>query len=100
MSAHRVSEQTVHNEAAGTVTYAFRQPVCMPSYLLAFAVGALESRQIGPRSVVWSEKVCACGCLLGLFGFWILGVLFVWVCGVGVLSVPRSRIRCFLFICL
>ncbi len=63
MSAHRVAEQTVTDAAAGTVTYAFRQPVCMPSYLLAFAVGALESRQIGPRSVVWSEKVRMSACV-------------------------------------
>uniref|UniRef100_A0A3P8UG66 Leukotriene A-4 hydrolase n=1 Tax=Amphiprion percula TaxID=161767 RepID=A0A3P8UG66_AMPPE len=35
-------------------------PVCpqvpMPSYLIAIVVGALESREIGPRSRVWSEK--------------------------------------------
>ncbi|KAI8419932.1 hypothetical protein MSG28_008550 [Choristoneura fumiferana] len=34
----------------------FQQPVPIPSYLLAIAVGVLESRQLGPRSVVWSEK--------------------------------------------
>lgn len=28
----------------------------MPSYLIALAVGALESRKVGPRSLVWSEK--------------------------------------------
>ncbi len=27
----------------------------IPSYLLALAVGELESRRIGPRSHVWSE---------------------------------------------
>ena len=31
------------------------QPVPIPSYLLALAVGDLESRRIGPRSQVWSE---------------------------------------------
>ncbi|CAL8242299.1 unnamed protein product [Merluccius merluccius] len=36
--------------------YRFRQPVAMPSYLIAIVVGALESREIGPRSRVWSEK--------------------------------------------
>ncbi|KAJ3612580.1 hypothetical protein NHX12_020851 [Muraenolepis orangiensis] len=36
--------------------YRFRQPVPMPSYLIAIVVGALESREIGPRSRVWSEK--------------------------------------------
>ncbi|CAK6983123.1 leukotriene A-4 hydrolase [Scomber scombrus] len=38
------------------VVYRFRQPVAMPSYLIAIVVGALESREIGPRSRVWSEK--------------------------------------------
>lgn len=28
----------------------------MPSYLIAIAVGALESREVGPRTLVWSEK--------------------------------------------
>ena len=36
------------------VSYAQKVPV--PIYLLAFAVGDLESRRIGPRSLVWSEK--------------------------------------------
>lgn len=34
----------------------FRQPVPMPSYLIALAVGDLESREVGPRTRVWSEK--------------------------------------------
>ncbi|XP_043943120.1 leukotriene A-4 hydrolase-like [Protopterus annectens] len=34
----------------------FRQTVPIPSYLIAVVVGALESRNIGPRSRVWSEK--------------------------------------------
>ncbi|VVC97010.1 unnamed protein product [Leptidea sinapis] len=34
----------------------FRQPVPIPSYLLAIAVGVLESRELGPRSHVWAEK--------------------------------------------
>ncbi|XP_028307424.1 leukotriene A-4 hydrolase [Gouania willdenowi] len=38
------------------IIYRFRQPVPMPSYLIAIGVGALESREIGPRSRVWSEK--------------------------------------------
>jgi hypothetical protein len=29
--------------------------VPIPSYLIALAVGALESRELGPRSRVWSE---------------------------------------------
>jgi len=35
--------------------YHFKQAVPMPSYLVALAVGDLESRDIGPRSRVWSE---------------------------------------------
>lgn len=38
------------------IIYRFRQTVPMPSYLIAIVVGALESREIGPRSKVWSEK--------------------------------------------
>ena len=34
----------------------FVQKVPIQSYLIAIAVGALESRKIGPRSHVWSEK--------------------------------------------
>lgn len=34
----------------------FSQKVPMPAYLFAIAVGVLESRKIGPRSTVWSEK--------------------------------------------
>ncbi|XP_044744226.1 leukotriene A-4 hydrolase [Coccinella septempunctata] len=34
----------------------FVQDVPIPSYLIAIAIGALESRKIGPRSHVWAEK--------------------------------------------
>ena len=37
----------------GTQSFSFRQDVPIPSYLLALAVGQLESRELGPRS-----KVC------------------------------------------
>ncbi|KRT78998.1 Peptidase [Oryctes borbonicus] len=36
--------------------FSFAQDIPIPSYLIAIAVGALESRDIGPRSKVWSEK--------------------------------------------
>eukprot|EP00474_Spongospora_subterranea_P009862 CRZ10320.1 hypothetical protein [Spongospora subterranea] len=36
-------------------TYCFEQLVPIPSYLIALAVGHLESREIGPRSCVWAE---------------------------------------------
>lgn len=35
--------------------FSFRQALPIPSYLIALAVGALVSRDIGPRSKVWSE---------------------------------------------
>lgn len=35
--------------------FSFKQPVPIPSYLIAIAVGNLESREVGPRSKVWSE---------------------------------------------
>ncbi|XP_042638108.1 leukotriene A-4 hydrolase [Orycteropus afer afer] len=37
-----------------TITVVSSIPI--PSYLIALVVGALESRQIGPRTLVWSEK--------------------------------------------
>ncbi|XP_064078786.1 leukotriene A-4 hydrolase-like isoform X2 [Macrobrachium nipponense] len=55
MSALRDEEHPPLRSDKG-VTYKFRQPVPIPAYLIAIAVGALESRKIGPRSHVWSEK--------------------------------------------
>jgi len=55
MSGERlVSEQ--HPTKAGKMVFRFRQEIPIPSYLVALVVGALESRKIGPRSHVWSEK--------------------------------------------
>jgi leukotriene-A4 hydrolase len=34
----------------------FEQTIPIPSYLLAIVVGALTSKQVGPRSSVWAEK--------------------------------------------
>ena len=43
----------------GTKTVSsFRQPVPIPSYLVALVVGDLQSRQIGPRSHIWAEPDC------------------------------------------
>uniref|UniRef100_A0A0K8RZY3 Leukotriene A(4) hydrolase n=1 Tax=Crotalus horridus TaxID=35024 RepID=A0A0K8RZY3_CROHD len=36
--------------------FRFIQNVPIPSYLVALVVGALESRVIGPRTLVWAEK--------------------------------------------
>lgn len=35
--------------------FSFDQKIPIPSYLIALAVGALVSKDIGPRSKVWSE---------------------------------------------
>ncbi len=39
----------------GTRVFHFRMPQPIPSYLLALAVGELESRELSPRSRVWAE---------------------------------------------
>lgn len=39
----------------GEAVFAFVQPMPIPAYLIAMAVGDLESRSIGPRSKVWAE---------------------------------------------
>lgn len=41
--------------STGLKLHKFEQPVPMPVYLVAIAVGCLESRKLGPRSRVWSE---------------------------------------------
>ncbi|XP_037396637.1 leukotriene A-4 hydrolase [Pygocentrus nattereri] len=55
MSAVRDGQEPDPSDSS-RVIYRFRQPVPMTSYLIALVVGALESREIGPRSRVWSEK--------------------------------------------
>lgn len=53
MSANLVSEEGISDPARpGARVYSFRQDCPIPSYLLALAVGQLESRTIGPRSKV------------------------------------------------
>jgi leukotriene A-4 hydrolase/aminopeptidase len=39
----------------GTRTYLFEMPQAIPPYLLALAVGDLQSRDLSPRSRVWAE---------------------------------------------
>jgi leukotriene A-4 hydrolase/aminopeptidase len=41
--------------APGTRTFRFEMPQPIPPYLLALAVGRLESRDLSPRSRVWAE---------------------------------------------
>jgi len=54
MSAIRGGKQV--NNSDNTITYTFKQDVPMSSYLIALAVGDVESRDIGPRTKLWSEK--------------------------------------------
>jgi leukotriene-A4 hydrolase len=51
MSALSVGE----TEQEGKTTFVFHQRVPIPSYLIAFVVGNLVSKDIGPRSKVWTE---------------------------------------------
>ncbi|XP_030404371.1 leukotriene A-4 hydrolase [Gopherus evgoodei] len=55
MSASRDGEMP-DPEDCNRKIYRFSQKVPIPCYLIAFVVGALESRQIGPRTLVWAEK--------------------------------------------
>jgi len=52
MSAVRDGSETKENKKISK----FIQKVPIQSYLIAIAAGAIESRQIGPRSHVWSES--------------------------------------------
>lgn len=52
MSAIRDGSKELH---IGKLSH-FIQKIPVPSYLIALAVGVLESREIGPRSHVWAEK--------------------------------------------
>ena len=56
MSAVRQGEPTAHPDKSGYRLHKFYQKIPIQSYLIAIAAGDLVSRQIGPRSHVWSEK--------------------------------------------
>jgi leukotriene-A4 hydrolase len=53
MSAGSVGEQP--GDRPGTRTLLFDMPQPIPSYLIALAVGDLDSRDLSPRSRVWAE---------------------------------------------
>ncbi|RLW06498.1 hypothetical protein DV515_00004606 [Chloebia gouldiae] len=55
MSANRDGEAPDPEDSAYKI-YRFSQNVPIPCYLFALVVGALESRKIGPRTLVWAEK--------------------------------------------
>ncbi|KFO98817.1 Leukotriene A-4 hydrolase, partial [Calypte anna] len=55
MSATRDGEVPDPEDSSRKI-YRFSQNVPIPCYLIALVVGALESRKIGPRTLVWAEK--------------------------------------------
>ncbi|CAI5785765.1 leukotriene A-4 hydrolase [Podarcis lilfordi] len=55
MSAKRDGDLPDPEESTRKI-YRFIQNVPIPCYLIALVVGALESREIGPRTLVWAEK--------------------------------------------
>ncbi|CAL1542751.1 unnamed protein product [Lymnaea stagnalis] len=55
MSAERLGTEPAADSPNEVVTK-FSQKVPIPSYLIAIVAGDIESRQIGPRTRVWSEK--------------------------------------------
>ncbi|RHY52241.1 hypothetical protein DYB38_005292 [Aphanomyces astaci] len=54
MSAVASADPAPHASKPVTTFY-YEQNVAVPSYLIALVVGRLDSREIGPRSRVWSE---------------------------------------------
>ena len=54
MSALR-SEDKEFMDGSGHKTFVWEQPVSIPSYLVALAVGDLEARDVSPRCRVWAE---------------------------------------------
>lgn len=50
-SYHNRQETKEHVDGSGKHTFVWEQPVSMPSYLVALAVGELEARDISPRWV-------------------------------------------------
>ncbi|XP_061187938.1 leukotriene A-4 hydrolase-like isoform X2 [Saccostrea echinata] len=55
MSAVRLDPEP-HPSDSSKLVHQFEQKVPIPTYLIAIVGGDLESRQIGPRSKVWTEK--------------------------------------------
>ena len=55
LSKDSTKTNTVTTNDKGDKVYEFTQPVPIPSYLFALAVGELDSREISPRCRVWSE---------------------------------------------
>ncbi|TPX33921.1 leukotriene-A4 hydrolase [Synchytrium microbalum] len=45
----------VEDSATSTKTWKFKQPISIPSYLIALAIGNIVGKPVGPRSTVWCE---------------------------------------------
>jgi leukotriene-A4 hydrolase len=56
MSALQVGEPKVSSEDPLYLTHEFVQKIRIPSYLIALVAGNIQSKELGPRSRVWSEK--------------------------------------------
>jgi len=54
-----LQEQEPQDAENGAKRYTFRQPVAIPTYLLAIVGGLLEFRSLGPRTGVWAEPTDA-----------------------------------------
>lgn len=52
MSAVALGQPQIDGEVK---KYTFKQPICIPSYLLAIVVGLMEKRDISNRSAIWAE---------------------------------------------
>ncbi|KAF0711256.1 hypothetical protein As57867_005328, partial [Aphanomyces stellatus] len=53
VSAVASAAPVVHDN--DTTTFFYEQTIAVPSYLIALVIGAVESREIGPRTRVWCE---------------------------------------------
>ena len=52
MSANTVSSEVLEN---GDKTFTFKQPIPLPSYLVAIVAGNIVEKEVGKRSAVVSE---------------------------------------------
>lgn len=55
MSALPFTEKTIDGDQHDIRTFYFEQPVPIPAYLIALAVGDLASKDLSPRCRIWSE---------------------------------------------
>jgi len=50
-----LDEKNSKTESDGSKTFAYKQVLPIPAYLIAIAVGALKTKRIGERSHAWTE---------------------------------------------